>query len=474
MAKKSGRKKVSLPEAPALPKWKIKESHIVLFLLILALSTRLPFLEYPPYVVFDETHFGKFVSGYFTGRFFFNLHPPLPTFLIYMPAAIEGFRPGFDFAFAAKYPDDIPLFALRIMPAIVGSLLVPLVYVLGRQLSLSRKAAFLAGMMILFDNGSVSISRFILIDIFIPFFSLLALCLYFAGKRYDGWKSWLFLAGAAASAGAAVSSKWSGLAVVAFLILLELIQNRKCIMVTKAKRLAVLLLVPAVVYTALFAVHLALLYRSGEGDPFMSEGFKRTLEGSLARNDATPLGMAEKIVEHQIAMWNGHLGIKDSHPYASRFYTWPIMYRPIYMWANNGAHIYMLGNPAVWWLALVCLIAAFSFLNPVLNSDKAVKERKNAILIMLAFYLVNFLPFILINRVAFIYHYFTPFIISIIVAAMVLDNILFSGKNRYGFAIYVAIIVIIAITFLYFSPLTYGFPLTNDELNARMWLPSWR
>lgn len=452
----------------------LPDSWMLLSLLILSFSTRLLSLEYPPYVVFDETHFGKFVAGYVSGEYFFDIHPPLARLLLYASAAAAGFRPGFDFAFSSQIPPDVPLFALRFLPAFAGSLLVPLAYLVSRELLISRKASLLAALMVLFDNALIAESRFILIDIFVPFFSILALYLYLAGRRHTGRRGWILLALSAGAAGAAASSKWTGLAVLAFLFLLELADIRNRGKVMAAKRLFTLLSIPLLIYLASFSIHFSLLYKSGPGDAFMSDGFRKTLQGSVTNADSMPLNFLEKFAELNVVMWNSNAGIKEGHPYASRFYTWPLMYRPVYMWTNDEAYAYILGNPAVWWLSLACLIAAFSFLNPVLTNHRADRGRQKAMLIMLAFYLLNFLPFIMIGRVTFIYHYFTAFMASIIIACMMLDNLLFSGRNRYGMAIYLAIIAVIAIAFVYFSPLTYGTPLSIDELMARMWLPSWR
>ncbi|XP_049869520.1 protein O-mannosyltransferase 1 isoform X2 [Pectinophora gossypiella] len=46
-------------------------------LLVLALSTRLYNLDEPRHIVFDELHYGRYVSLYTKGVFFFDAHPPL-------------------------------------------------------------------------------------------------------------------------------------------------------------------------------------------------------------------------------------------------------------------------------------------------------------------------------------------------------------------------------------------------------------
>lgn len=50
------------------------------------------------------------------------------------------------------YPDSVPVGQLRLLPAIFGSLLVPLVYQIAVELHMSRWAALLAASFVLFGK----------------------------------------------------------------------------------------------------------------------------------------------------------------------------------------------------------------------------------------------------------------------------------------------------------------------------------
>ncbi|MFN7088533.1 MAG: phospholipid carrier-dependent glycosyltransferase [Candidatus Paceibacteria bacterium] len=50
--------------------------------LSLGLITRFLFIWNPPEVVFDEVHFGKFLYAYFTGEYYFDIHPPLGKLIL--------------------------------------------------------------------------------------------------------------------------------------------------------------------------------------------------------------------------------------------------------------------------------------------------------------------------------------------------------------------------------------------------------
>ena len=57
-----------------------KSGHLYYFLCILmglTLWTRFHKVSQPPWVCWDETHFGKMGSWYINRTFFFDVHPPL-------------------------------------------------------------------------------------------------------------------------------------------------------------------------------------------------------------------------------------------------------------------------------------------------------------------------------------------------------------------------------------------------------------
>ncbi len=67
-------------------------------LLAAGLVTRFYALNYPASVVFDEYHFGKFTNGYVTGRYFFDIHPPLGKLIIAASAWYAGYDGSQPFA----------------------------------------------------------------------------------------------------------------------------------------------------------------------------------------------------------------------------------------------------------------------------------------------------------------------------------------------------------------------------------------
>jgi dolichyl-phosphate-mannose--protein O-mannosyl transferase len=79
----------------------------------------------PPHIIFDETHFGGFVSDYLRGICFFDIHPPLGKLILYAAARFTGYDGSYNFSqFAAPYTTDFYI-PLRATPAVFSSLIAP-------------------------------------------------------------------------------------------------------------------------------------------------------------------------------------------------------------------------------------------------------------------------------------------------------------------------------------------------------------
>lgn len=81
---------------------------------------------------FDEVHFGKFASYYITGEYYFDVHPPFAKLLLGLAGWFVGYDGSFEFetigdSYTAAH---VPYVGLRALPAFLGSLTVPLVYMI--------------------------------------------------------------------------------------------------------------------------------------------------------------------------------------------------------------------------------------------------------------------------------------------------------------------------------------------------------
>lgn len=99
---------------------------------------------------FDELHYGRYVSLYTKGIFFFDGHPPLGKQLLYVAGLAAGYDGNYTFdRIGSPYTDNVPIKALRIVPAIAGSLLVPFIYNVMLEINNSQYTAIMAGLLVL-------------------------------------------------------------------------------------------------------------------------------------------------------------------------------------------------------------------------------------------------------------------------------------------------------------------------------------
>ena len=448
---------------------KIKPKQLKLLfalgLLGLGLITRFAFFGQPKEAVLDEVYFGKFINAYYSHEYYFDIHPPLGKLIIAGFAAPFGYQPTSNFdSIGTKYADN-NYQILRFLPTLAGALLPLVIFLLALELGLSPLASFFAGLMIVLDNGLITQARFILIDSLLLLFGFSSLLCYLKSRHDKGRLGWLVAAGLLA--GAAVSIKWTGLTFLALIIGFEIFNIAKRI-VTKyvTWRLIALFVLPILIYVAAFAVHFHLLTKTGTGDDFMTQGFQKTLIGSRYRttdNLGTP-NFVGKFFELNQQMFTSNQRITASHPYSSKWYSWPLMIRPMAYWTGtNGESIYFFGNPIIWWgTTIALLVASYLYL-----ARPAWRQKKFLGLLLIG-YLINLLPFIGIGRVMFIYHYMVALIFAILIAVYLIDQL----EDK---LIVITVATSLALAgFVFFAPFTYGLPLNASALPLRIWLPSWR
>nr|XP_033816610.1 protein PRRC2B-like isoform X4 [Geotrypetes seraphini] len=273
---------------------------ILVALAVVGLVSRLWGLAHPRAVVFDEVYYGQFISLYMKQIFFLDdSGPPLGHMLL----ALGGYLGGFDGNFlwnriGAEYGSNVPVFFLRLLPAVAGGLCVPLVYQIVLELHFSHSAALGAAILILFENSLITQSRLMLLESILIFFSLLAVLSYlkFHNTQKTSFFSaaywfWLLLTGL--SCACAVGVKYMGLFTYLLLLAIagvhtwHLIGNKAlsnmAVLCHVIARVLALLVTPVLIYLGFFYIHLTLLYRSGPHDQIMSSAFQASLEGGLAR-----------------------------------------------------------------------------------------------------------------------------------------------------------------------------------------------
>jgi dolichyl-phosphate-mannose-protein mannosyltransferase len=443
-----------------------------------ALFTRLWQLQLPPAVVFDEVYFRQFAADYLDGHYFFDIHPPFVKLLFAGVATLLHLSPE---QVGGGDPAGV---VLRVIPAIAGALLVPLIYIIIRQLGLGRRIAAFGALLVLFDNALMVESRFVLMDSLLLLTGFGALSCYLALRRQKGNRRWLFVVVMAVLIGLLVSTKWTGLAVAGLIATAWLAEGilRRMNWQRMVGEAIVVLGVVTSIYIGSFAAHFALLTHSGEGDAFMSEKFQATLVGNQGYKPSATMSFWDKFIELNSEMYTAQSTLNGvQHPYASRWYSWPLDARPVYFWQSEPqkggtqGNIYLLGNPVVWWgSSIAVLIALLTWL----GRPQWLGHRRQLVAFLLAGYGLNFVPFAFIDRPMFLYHYLFALIFAILITCVLVGRFFDWQRQHYGRRAvqqtYWTIVVVIVLSFLYFLPLSYGWPLTPADLQQRIWLPSWR
>ncbi len=423
-----------------------KKTWFHVFLIIcISFTTHFVYFGWPGSVVFDEVHIGKYITEYIKGNYMFDVHPPLGRLIFYFFAVIMGadHMTNFD-----NIGNALPEWAilLRIIPLLAGTLVPLIVYFILRNLNLSKNLSLFGALLLSIENSLIIHSRFLLTDTFLILFGFVSILLYLIYIRNIKFSKYYLLL-SIVFASLAFSVKWTGLSFLFIILALEFGKRK---LINYVRFALSCLVVFFFIYSFIFSLHFVLLPNPGTGDPFMSNSFKEK-------------NFWGKFSELNSEMLKANTRLTKPHDYSSKWYTWPVMTRTVYYWNNDnvGAYLYLLGNPVIYYLGLISIL--YFVIRRKLND-------KSEYLIVLGF-LINFVPFIFIGRVMFLYHYQVALIFSIMALVLLLNRIQnHSLQNK----MIISLSILSFVVFMYFSPLTYGAPISKETLESMMWIKSWR
>jgi dolichyl-phosphate-mannose-protein mannosyltransferase len=379
------------------------------------------------------------------------VHPPLGKWLIGVGIRLFGFTPG----------------GWRLAPLVAGALSVALLYLLARRLLGSTLAASLAAGFLAFDFLHFVMSRTAMLDVFVVFFGLLSfLCLLYDRDRSVATRAvsrklfhhrllmrpWLL--GAGMAGGAALASKWSGGYLLAAVALLAFMQGaarrredahryRRVTREEGVLLLVVLVLVPTVVYVVSYAGR---------------------LDGTLL---AWPWGdgsWTQAFLARQHLMYEHHTSSLFTHPYSSPAWSWTFIKRPVLFYFRDlgeGRYqeILALGNPLVWWSALLALAA---------TTWRVLRRRRLQApeTVVVAGFAAGYVPWLLVTRQEAFLYYLLPAVPFLYLA---LGHVVAGISARYIRASAIGGLVVASIgMFSFFRPLLVGSTLTYAEWERRM------
>ena len=399
---------------------------------------------------FDEIYYVRTAEQYLNLQVPYEwTHPPLGKLIIVSGISVFGYTP----------------FGWRIMGVIFATLMIPLIYILGKKLFETWIGGFASAFLLAFDFMHFTMARMATVDTYVVFFSLasqLFFLIYLKDVLKNGWKAPvqpMFLAFLFFALG--FSTKW--LVLYGFAAQLTLLIALRLKDVSKVKEgildklnafsehpYSVILVFALVAVLVYFLTYI----------PDMLTG--RTLL---------------EVIGLQGSMYSYHATLSATHAFSSPWWTWPLMLKPLWLYvsylpSNVKSTIVLMGNPAVWWVGFTCVIviSIFALVEIARTVGKQLGKIGLPAIFITGFFFFQWVPYMLISRVTFIYHFY------INVPFLCLATVYFISKYWSRKWVKVAAIAYFAgavALFALFYAIISGMPASNSWIDSLKWLGSW-
>jgi dolichyl-phosphate-mannose-protein mannosyltransferase len=355
-------------------------------------------------------------------------------------------------------------FGWRIMSVVFATLMIPLMYFLGKKLLGTWIGGFSAAFLFTFDFMHFTLARLGILDTFLEFFILasqLFFLIYVKEVLSKGWKTSvlpLFLSTILFAL--AFSTKWTAIlgfgAEIAILAALRF----KDVLSLKGKSLQ---LKASAFFAKPFAFYIIFIF----------------LAIAVYFATFTPLlaggGSVGTIFQTQLNMLHFQQVFTVSGGGASPWYSWPFMYSPsttvpmllTLTWGlANGAEsvIILLGNPAVWWVGFAAVFLLLGYFFKVYKGHNR-QEKKNLFpaLFILAFFFIQWLPYFFISRITFIYYFYANVPFMALASAFFINKI---WKDNWGKIMVGIYFMVFFVMFVMFYPIISGAPASPNTINS--------
>lgn len=398
---------------------------------IFSLIIRIWHLNLPKGYIFDEIYYAKNANSLIEhgvelneqGGADFIVHPPLGKWLIGIGIKIFGNNE----------------FGWRIIPALVGTACVILIYLIAQRLFNSIFLSSTAALLMALDGLALVMSRVALLDIFLMFFILL--CCYFILTNN------LWLSGVAI--GLAGASKWSGFFLIPLIIALTI--NWKNLQLSSLlRRLVQFIFIPIGVY-----------FITWIGWILNSNGWGRQSGGNLFTS----------LWKYHIEILNFHRELSEKHAYNANPWSWLVLGRPTSFYyespsdcgaASCAQEILAIGTPVLWWAGVFAIAVTAGLF--IVSKDRIAA-------FILAGIAGTYLPWFLIQGRTMFYFYAISILPFLILALIYTFNWALKYKD---YRKYIGVfIIVVAINFIYFLPIFLGIQMPYSDWLDLMWLPSW-
>lgn len=382
-------------------------------------------------------------------KLFTAVHPLLGTQIIALGSKIFGNN----------------LFGFRIMGVIFSTMMLPLFYALLYECFNNKYWCNVGSALLCFDFMHYTTARIATLEPFSLFFIIAMYYFMIRALKIDYTKNlkqhffYLILSGI--MVGLAISTKWTGVYAIIGLALIYFIYEIKYLKhalemkedIAKQTFLLILwsilcfIIIPLSIYVISF-INIPIYYDK-----------PRNIQEYLIQ-----------VYDYNKYMLTYHSTLDAAHPFASRWYEWLFNLRPIWYYVNRKATtiqtISCFNNP---------LINISGVIAVLYNICYVIKYKNTKIMALLAMYLSQLVPWMLITRTTFAYHYYPsiPFMILLIINALVIIDNKIINKPKYHRYIN-TYVIICAILFIIFLPVISGFETSYVYVQKILkWLPTW-
>ena len=375
---------------------------------------------------FDEIYFARTAYEYTQGMETYEwTHPPLGKLIQAIPIYINNYLSPFNY---------------RLMGNISGILMIAVMYIFAKELFKKRKYAIFASLLMVFDTFHFAQTRMGTVDSHLILFILLAS--YFMVKYTKNNKTFsLLLSGI--FFGLSISVKWTGLyggIALAIIFFTHLVKNKKINIKNFLKGTLFFVVIPLFIYSSLYLI--------------------------FPNNKLNHTTNFENIINQQKDMYNYHSKLNATHYFSSKWYTWPISYKPVWYHQeilNNDTKetISGIGNIVIWWMGII------GFLYSLI---KLIRKKDKQSFIIVVSMLSLWLPYAFIGRVMFLYHYFPvlPFMMLGIV------NLFKSIEEKYKLKYLIPLYMIFVIAFfIIYYPVISGIETPVSYIEKLRIFDSW-
>ncbi len=487
-----------------------KNLQLVIFtaiILFLSFLTYFHNYSYPPNLFWDENYHIASAEKYLQGIFFMEPHPPLGKLFIALGELIINPNKNIDKRefLATDYIQDIPqgysFAGVRFFPVLFATLGAVIFYLILYTISGRVFLSFLFTSLYLFDNALIVHNRGAMLEGTQVFF-ILILTLYFVRQLrvFDTHKKPLSIRKFALLGllyGIVISIKLNGLifGIFPFILLyfetyLEHSRYKKNQVMYCLKNIIikgiVFIVSTLIVFFGIYYVHFCIA-SNAFGDRYYEAS--KQYKAIINTKKTTDLKhMYLQLQEHLSYVIHYQKGVPvydacKPDENGSLPVTWPFGGSSInYRWetaSSETQYLYLQGNPVIWgfgllgvFISIILIGAFFLFRLPITN-----RRLFSLICIFITIYIGYMVMMMGLNRVMYLYHYFIPLILSLILCFLLYLYVFDAELKRQSQTlpiITVCFIVLIIVVYFFFSPFTYYLPLTGEEFQLRNWFSWWK